>query len=31
MARKLTDIAIAARIVPTMVRWPSSEFEDSVV
>ena len=25
MARKLTDIAIAARIVPTMVRWASSE------
>ena len=25
MIRRLTDIEIAARIVPTVVRWPSSE------
>ena len=25
MIRRLTDIEIAARVVPTMVRWPSSE------
>jgi hypothetical protein len=26
MSRRLTDIAIAARVVPTMLRWPSSEI-----
>jgi hypothetical protein len=31
MARRLSDIAIATRIVPTMLRWPSSEITKATI
>ena len=31
MPRKLSDIAIAVRVVPTMLRWPSSDAASTIV
>ena len=30
MIRRLTDIEIAVRVVPTMVRWPGSEAANTL-